>query len=182
VNVARYAVRGAVEADACRPLPACYTGTMTESRWSNRLIVAGYLFAFGSAIHLVDHLRRGQGSVTETLFWAGNLALIVQVLVITLVITRHRAAAVAALAAFPLAIGFIAAHWMPTWSALSDSFVSNDASWFSYVASLAEIFGALAVGMVGVMVLRDQRDERAGSLPRAPRLDDLAHGVGGGVS
>jgi hypothetical protein len=117
----------------------------------DRLVIAGYVFAFGSAIHLVDHLRRGQGSVTEALYWAGNSALIVQVSTITLILTRHRIAPlVAAAAGFPLALGFTAAHWLPHWSALSDSFVDRRASAFSYVASLAEILGALAVGVTGV--------------------------------
>ena len=43
------------------------------------LLLAGYLFAVGSAVHILDHLRRGQDSVTEQLYWAGNLALVVQV-------------------------------------------------------------------------------------------------------
>ena len=29
------------------------------------------VFGVGSLIHIVDHLRRGQGSVTEALYWAG---------------------------------------------------------------------------------------------------------------
>lgn len=122
-----------------------------------RLIAAAYLFAFGSAIHLVDHLRRGQGSVTDQLYVAGNVGLILQVAVITLVLTRHRTAPIAAVSAgFPLALGFIAAHWLPHWSSLSDSFVDDGAAVFSYVASLAEIVGALAVGIAGLAVLRDR--------------------------
>ena len=81
------------------------------------LIVAGWLFAAGSAIHLFDHLRRGQDSVTEQLYWAGNMALILQVVVITLILIRHPKAALVAAAAGPaLAIGFLAAHWLPEWS------------------------------------------------------------------
>ena len=120
-----------------------------------RLVLAGYLFATGSAIHLFDHLRRGQTSVTEQLYWAGNLALVVQVAVITLVLTRHRVAPLAAAAAgFPLALGFAAAHWLPHWSSLSDSFVDERVSAFSYLASATEIAGALAVGVAGLAILR----------------------------
>lgn len=74
---------------------------MTQNRadWADRrLVLAGYAFAVGSAVHTVDHLRRGQGSVTEGLYWAGNLALVTQVVVVTLVLTRHRTAALAAIA------------------------------------------------------------------------------------
>jgi hypothetical protein len=126
-----------------------------QRRNEQRFVLAGYLFMIGSGVHIFDHLRRGQGSVTEQLYWAGNLALVVQVVVITLVLTRHRRAPmVAAAAGFALAIGFAAAHWLPTWSSLSDSFVDNGASVFSYVASLMEIAGALAVGITGLTIMR----------------------------
>lgn len=129
-----------------------------------RLVLAGVLFAVGSGIHLLDHLRRGQGSVTEELYWAGNLALIVQVVVITLVLTRHRLASLAAVAAgFPLAIGFAAAHWLPEWSALSDPFLGGGADAFSLVASGTEIAGALAVGIAGLTVLRGRGLAASGS-------------------
>jgi hypothetical protein len=126
-------------------------------RADRRLVLAGYLFMVGSGIHLIDHLRRGQDSVTEQLYWAGNLGLVVQVAVITLVLTRHRVAPLAAAAAgFPLAVAFTAAHWLPHWSSLSDSFVDDGASAFSYVASLAEIAGALAVGLAGLSIIRSR--------------------------
>ena len=124
-------------------------------RADRRLVQAGYLFMMGSAIHLIDHLRRGQTSVTEQLYWAGTFALVVQVAVITLVLTRHKVAPLAAAAAgFPLAIAFTAAHWLPHWSSLSDSFVDNGASAFSYVASIMEIAGGFAVGFAGLSIIR----------------------------
>ena len=60
-------------------------------------------------------------------------------------------------AGFPLAIGFTAAHMLPTWSVLSDSFIDNQVSAFSWVASLMEIAGALALGVAGLVVLRRTR-------------------------
>jgi hypothetical protein len=125
-----------------------------EDRADRRLVAAGCLFAVGSAVHMVDHLRRGQGSVTAELYWVGTLALVVQVAVITLVLTRHRLAPLAAAAAgFPLALGFFAAHWLPHWSGLSDP-VWEIHSWFSYVASSLEIVGALSVGVAGLSIVR----------------------------
>src|SRR3954471_4489896 len=127
----------------------------TRERQDRRLLQAGYLFLFGSAIHLVDHLRRGQTSVTEQLYWAGNLGLVVQVVVITLILTRHRAGRLAAaVAGFPLGRGVAAAPWLPHWSSLSDSFVDTRVSAFSYVASALEIAGALAVGFAGLAIIR----------------------------
>lgn len=129
---------------------------MQHDRSDRDLRWAGVLFAVGSAVHLVDHLRRGQGSVTEELYWAGNLATIVQVTVITLVLTRHRVAPLAAVAGgFPLALGFLAAHWLPEWSALSDPVWEIDSwTWLSYAASSLEIAGAVAVGLAGLVIVR----------------------------
>ena len=122
-----------------------------RQRW---LALAGWAFAVGSAVHLFDHLRRGQGSVTEELYWLGNVALVVQVVVITLIVTRHRLAPLlAASFGFPLALGFFAAHWLPEWSAISDPLYENG-SVFSYIASTMEIGAALAVGVAGLAIIR----------------------------
>lgn len=127
-----------------------------EDRHDRRLRLAGYLFAVGSAVHLLDHLRRGQASVTDELYWAGNLALIMQVAVITLIVVRHRAAALAAAAAgIPLALGFLSAHWLPEWSVLSDPVCEIEAlRSFSYVASSLEVVGGLAIGLTGLAAVR----------------------------
>lgn len=121
------------------------------------LVLAGCLFAAGSAIHMVDHLRRGQGSITETLYRAGTLSTILQAVTVTLIVVRHRLAPLAAVAAgFSLAAGFLAAHWLPEWSSLSDPVWEIDSMrWFSVVASTAEILGALAIGIAGLRVLRE---------------------------
>ena len=138
---------------------------MTSDRSARTLQLAGAVFAVGSLVHLLDHLRRGQGSVTDTLYWAGNLALIVQVAVITLVLTKHRVAPLAAVAGgFPLALGFLSAHWAPEWSPLSDPVWEIDSlRVLSYVASSLEILGALAVGVVGLAILRRDGLESAAS-------------------
>ena len=129
---------------------------MPRDRLERNLWRAGVLFAVGSAVHLVDHLRRGQGSITDELYWAGNLAIVVQVAVITLIFTRHRLAPLAAAAAgFPLALGFLAAHWLPEWSALSDPvWEVSSMGWLSYAASALEIGGALAIGCTGLAIVR----------------------------
>jgi hypothetical protein len=123
----------------------------------------------GSAVHTFDHLRRGQGSVTEHLYWVGNFGLIVQVVLITLILTRHRIAPLAAvIAGPPLALGFAAAHWLPTWSSFSDSFVSHGASAFSYFASALEIAGALAVAIAGLNVVLLERTSGSLKAMRSP--------------
>lgn len=128
---------------------------MDEVR-ERRLMMAGILFAVSSGIHLIDHLRRGQGSITDTLYLLGNGGLVFQIVTITLVLTRNRLAPIAAVfTGFPLAIGFAAAHWLPTWSAMSDPVWEIDSlTWLSYVASSAEIAGALAVAFAGLAIVR----------------------------
>ena len=118
--------------------------------------MAGVAFAAGSAIHLIDHLRRGQGSVSDVLFAVGNVSLVVQVATISLVLTRHRLAPVAAVSAgFSLALGFTAAHWLPRWSSISDPvWEIKSLTWFSYLASIAEILGALALAFAGLAMIR----------------------------
>jgi len=132
------------------------------ARDQRRLVAAGYLFMAGSAIHIFDHLRRGQGSVTDTLNALGTVGVVVQAAVITLILTRHRLAPlISAAAGFQLALGFTAAHWLPKWSSLSDSFVDRRPAVFSILASLTEIAGALAVGVAGLRVYwHESRDAR----------------------
>jgi hypothetical protein len=121
-----------------------------------RLIAAGWLFAVGSAVHIADHLRRGQDAIAETLYRVGTLGIVLQVAVVTLILTRHRLAPLAAVSiGFPLAIGFFAAHWLPHWSSLSDPVWRIDSMpALSGVASIVEIIGALAVGCAGLAVVR----------------------------
>ena len=118
------------------------------------------MFAVGSAIHVADHLRRGQGSISDTLYALGNTALVLQVVTITLIATRHRLApTVAAVAGPSLAIGFLAAHWLPHWGAASDPvWEISSMRWLSMVASIGEIVGAAMIGVAGIsIVLRDAR-------------------------
>ena len=122
----------------------------TTRDWQ-RLVAAGYVFMVGSAVHIFDHLRRGQGSVTDALSALGTVGIVIQVAVITLILTRHRLAPLlSAGAGFSLALGFTAAHWLPKWSSMSDSFVDHRPAVFSIVASLAEIGGAVAIGVAGL--------------------------------
>jgi len=70
-------------------------------------------------------------------------------------------------AGIPLAVGFTAAHWLPKWSSLSDSFVEDGASAFSYVASLAEILGAVAIAVTGYLVIKERGIADAGTTRHA---------------
>jgi hypothetical protein len=142
-----------------------------EDREDRVLRYAAVFFLVGFAVHNADHLRRGTSSVTTELLVAGTLSGIVSVVAIVLVLRRHRLAPQIAVATgFPLAIGFTAAHMLPTWSALSDSFVDGHVSAFSWFASLLEIVGALLFGLAGLAVLRHRRRQSEDRSLREPAL------------
>jgi hypothetical protein len=117
----------------------------------DRLRLAAVVYAVGLALHTVDHLRRGLDAVTLHVLWAGNVSTVLGVVAVALILRRHRHAPAAAVAfGFPVALGVAAVHWLPEWStALSDSFVDQSMSWFSWTVVAIEIAGALAVGIYG---------------------------------
>jgi hypothetical protein len=126
---------------------------MTDER---KLQTAALVYLAGLVLHTVDHLRRGIDTVTHHVFWAGNVSTAVGLTAVALILTRHRLAPVAAVAAgFPIAIGVAAVHLLPEWStALSDSFIDQSMSWMSWTVVLLEIAGALATGIIGLRLYR----------------------------
>ncbi len=119
------------------------------------LRIAGLVFAVGTAVHIADHLRRGQTSISAELNALGTVGLILQVVILTLIFTSHPVAPRASLLGFALAIGFGAAHWLPHWSVLSDPIMDlNHLRWLTAFASAGEIIGALMVAVAGLRLLR----------------------------
>ncbi len=131
-------------------------------RPGDRLLRAtAVVFLVALLVHAADHLRRGFGVLTPTVFWAGNLQLTLAVIAVVLVFLGHRWAPAAAIAVgFPSAIGFTAAHVLPHWSTFSDSFTgahpAPGVTGFSWFAALFEISADLAFGFAGVHALRER--------------------------
>lgn len=146
--------------DRARPIEAA----------DRRLWIAGVVFGAAATLHTVDHLRRGQGSITDFLFLLGNLSLVIEIVAVTLVVTRHRMAPlVAAAAGLPLAIGFAAAHWLPHWSAMSDPvWEISSLRWLSYTASIGEIVAAATIAVAGIMAVRAHGLESFATKPKHP--------------
>lgn len=121
---------------------------------------AAGLYAVGLGLHTVDHVRRGLDVITSQVFWAGNASTLIGVTAVALVFAGHRLAPVAAVwAGIPIALGVASVHLLPKWSALSDSFpepASVGVTGLSWTVVSIEIAGALAVGLVGLMILRRQ--------------------------
>ena len=119
---------------------------------------AALLYAAGLVLHIADHLRRGTDVLTPQVEWAGYLSTAVAIVVITLVLSRHRLAPLmAAVTGIPIAFGVAAVHLLPHWSVLSDAFPgaqNTGVTALSWAVVLIEIAGALALGLTGVSELR----------------------------
>ena len=110
------------------------------------LKAAAAVFVTGFLLHNADHARRGIDAVTDHVVWAGTTVAIVAAVILTLVFTDHpHAPLVAAAGGLGIAAGVAATHLLPDWGVLSDPLL--DLSVTSWVAVLAEIGGALLLGI-----------------------------------
>jgi hypothetical protein len=126
---------------------------------------AAILYATGTLLHTLDHLRRGTDVVTSQVLWAGSIS--TPIAVVAILLAGYRYAPVLAVAfGFPHAIGIAAVHLLPHWGVLSDSLTSHAGSPVSYVAVLAEIIGALCFAAAGLYVLSGEQRARPSILAR----------------
>jgi hypothetical protein len=135
---------------------------LDELGWDRVFRWSAALFAAAVALHTVDHLRRGMDIVPPAVMAAGMVQLVLAVATIGLVFVGNRWAPHATIVVgFASAIGFTAAHLLPTWGFFSDSFINAPPSarvtWFSWVSAIAEIVADVIFGVVGVLVLRARR-------------------------
>jgi hypothetical protein len=117
--------------------------------------------------------------VPPAVFIAGMIQGVVAVIAVVLVFRGSRwAPHTAILIGFASAVGFTAAHLLPTWGAFSDSFIdaapAEGVTWFSWVTAILEILGDLLFGAAGIAVLAarntPQSPDRSGSLRHSPVL------------
>ena len=110
-----------------------------RSRWDRRFSWATAIFAAALGLHAADHLRRGMNVVPHAVMVAGMVQIVAAAITVVLVVTGSRWAPYAAVAiGFASAVGFTAAHLLPTWGAFSDSFINaapaaRVKAWFSWV-------------------------------------------------
>jgi hypothetical protein len=126
---------------------------------------AGAVFVVGFVVHDLDHARRGLAAVSDQVVWAGTLVAMLATVTFTLIVVGHRSAPVlAAAAGTAIAIGVSATHLLPAWGSLSDSLPDGRVDAFTWTAVLAEVVGALVLGLAGFAVVRQQlREVSAGS-------------------
>lgn len=133
-----------------------------RSRWDRRFSWATAIFAAALGLHAADHLRRGMNVVPHAVMVAGMVQIVAAAITVVLVVTGSRWAPYAAVAiGFASAVGFTAAHLLPTWGAFSDSFINAApaarVTWFSWVTAVVEIAADLLFAVVGLAVLFGRR-------------------------
>lgn len=121
------------------------------------LKVAAVVFTAAFLLHNADHARRGIDVVTDHVVWAGTTVAVIASVALTLIATRHRLAPfAAAVSGLAIAGGVSASHLAPRWSALSDPLPGGEVDLATWVAVLAEVVGALVLGVVGLAQVRRQ--------------------------
>ena len=120
-----------------------------------KLQIATAVYIGANLLHVADHARRGFDVLTTHVFWAGNANLAVNVVIVALVLLRHRLAPLAAaLGGFAIAVGVSAAHLLPYWSAFSDSLPDGNVDVFTWTAVVLEVSAAFVLGLTGLYVAR----------------------------
>jgi len=136
------------------------TGSDRAFRW------AAVLFAAAVALHGADHLRRGMGATPPAVMAAGMVQTVLVALTVILVFIGSRWAPHAAVVVgLVSAAGFTAAHLLPAWGPLSDSFIDAPpgarVTWFSWVTALVEIIADLVFAVVAIAVMQERHARRS---------------------
>jgi hypothetical protein len=126
-----------------------------ETRW---LKYAALLYALGLALHTADHVRRGLDVISTEVQVAGYLSTAVGIVTVALILAGNRhGPLLAAITGIPIAIGVAAVHLLPHWSVLSDAFLgahNTCVTGESWTVVTIEIVGALAMGLIGISLVR----------------------------
>jgi hypothetical protein len=116
-----------------------------------RIFAVGYLVL--DSIHALDHIRQGR-SLSPQIYAGGTLALIGSAIVIVLVLRRHPVAPLAAMAFGTAAsLGVFAAHIMPNFYYLSDSYQPLRLDALSWAIAVAVILDAAALAIAGASLV-----------------------------
>jgi hypothetical protein len=128
----------------------------TLAHWL-RVFAVGYVVL--DSIHALDHIRQGR-VLSSQIYVGGTTALLASILVMVLVLRRHAAAPLAATVFGTIAaIGVFAAHIMPNWYYLSDSYQPLHLDLLSWIVAIAVIADAAALALVGASMLTSSAPE-----------------------
>ena len=142
------------------------------NRRLDTLSLAAAAFVAANVLHSLDHLRQGTGDLATEVLAGGTVLSILAVLTLVLALRHHpRAPLWAAVVGTWSALGVIASHVAPHWSALSDSYFEIHADALSWVVMLAEVVAAAYLGFAG---FRELRRPAPGSRRRSPAAPQSA--------
>ena len=131
------------------------------TRRLDTLSLAAAAFVAANVLHSLDHVRQGTDDLATEILAGGTELSTLAVLTLVLALRRHpRAALWAAVVGAWSALGVIASHIAPHWSAFSDSYFEIDADALSWAVMLAEVLAAAYLGLVGFRELRRQATGR----------------------
>ncbi|MCW2992310.1 MAG: hypothetical protein JWM73_2904 [Solirubrobacterales bacterium] len=115
------------------------------------MIYLALAFVAANVLHTVDHFRQGVDGLSAEILVAGTGLTIGAVIVLVLALRGHRQTAPsAAILGIGGALGILAAHVAPHWSALSDPYPDNGADAVSWIVMLIEVGTAAALGFAGL--------------------------------
>jgi hypothetical protein len=124
-------------------------------RRPDTLTLAAAAYVAANVLHTLDHLRQGTGGLATEVLAGGTVLSILAVVTLVLAVRRHpRAALWAAVVGTWSALGVVASHMAPHWSAFSDSYFEIHADAVSWAVMLLEVAAAAYLGLVGFTELR----------------------------
>jgi hypothetical protein len=120
---------------------------------------AALLLVAADVLHAIDHTRQGRDLASEV-YVAGVAGWVALALLLVLIATGHRLAApYAAAVGVTVAIGFLAVHVAPHWSAVSDPYSGFDPDALSWALVVVPVLAA--VNLVVQSVRARARSRRA---------------------
>ena len=142
------------------------------------LSLAAATFVAANLLHTLDHLRQGTAGLATEVLAGGTVLSALAALTLVLALVGHpRAPLWAAVVGAWSALGVLASHAAPHWSAFSDPYAQIHADALSWVVMLAEVAAAAWLGYVGFRMLR-----RAGGSRRRPPAARPSAGSGAAPS
>src|SRR3954454_3410348 len=124
-------------------------------RRRSTLATAAAIFVAANVLHTLDHVRQGLDGLTREIQAGGTVLTVMAIVTLVLALRDHPwAPPIAAAVGLSGAVGILAAHALPHWSALSDSYPDIGADALSWAVMLVEAGAALALGITGLAAMR----------------------------
>ena len=124
-------------------------------RARRELVAANMLLATMLVLHALDHELRQEAAVPAGTATAGTVGFVAVLAALVLALRGSRLAPIATAAVgLAIAAGFVAAHVLPEWSALSQPYGDIDVDALSWIAMLLPMLVGAGVGLASLRRLR----------------------------